>query len=358
MMAALAGAMTLTGCTSDNDTLTTENPNFPADGVMRFASSVENPTTRAGLGDGTNGTTNITGQDLFLWTTPQGEADGSKYIYKSILLHYTTEGGWGTYSSLGSDGSYAPTTLLWKNKTTNVDVVASNFGGSVTSREDLPESTNISTYVYQSSATDVAYSDFLYFKGTVDPSATSDATAEDGTTTYALDNGKIRLPLKHICSKLNITLTLGNEFSMDGAPGREGTNTITDMKVGTMYTKDNFDMKTGAFLKEYKDAFDNNATPKEISPFSAGWTPATSATTKAAATYECILIPQAIAAGNFTVSFKIGEKTYSWTSTDAVTLDSGKQYTLALTAGKDVVQAGSFTTTAWTDGKGGSLETE
>lgn len=358
MMAALAGAMTLTGCTN-TDEVTTENPNFPTDGVMRFASSVESPTTRAGYGDGTDGTTNVTTKDLFLWVTPQGETAGSKYIYKSILLHHTEAGGWGSYSALGSNNIYTPTTLLWKNKSTKVDVVAGNFGGAINDRIDLPASTNVSIKVVQSTAENVAYSDNLYFKGAVDPSAAADVIENGAVTTYALDaNGKIRLPMRHICSKLNITLTLGNEFSMEGAAGKETTNPISDMTIGKMYYADNFNMQTGAFLKEYKDYFNNPITLKDFIPFTNAWTPATTAAAKAVATYECILVPQTVTAGGFSVTFTIGGKVYTWTATDAITLESGKQHTLALTAGKDVVTMGSFTAAPWTEGTGGSLETE
>lgn len=350
--------MTLAGCTN-TDEVTTENPNFPADGVMRFTSSVEAPATRAGLGDGTNGTTNINTKGLYLWVTPKDEADGSQYIHKSILLRYTKVDGWGTYTrEAGVEAAETPLTLLWKNKTTMVDVVASNFGADATQRIELPASTNLTVYAQQLSSETVANSDYLYFKGTIDPAAKNDVTAEDGTTTYALTDGKIRLPLKHICSKLNITLTLGNEFSMDDGLGR-GANPITAMTIEKMYNTDNFNMTTGAFLGEYKNSSNNAATTMDFNPLPTGWTPATSATTKATATYECILIPQTVAKGSFTVSFKIGDQPYSWTAADKVTLESGKQYALNLTAGKDVVQTVAFTAKAWGTGETGSgLETE
>lgn len=355
VMAALAGAMTLTGCTN-TDEVTTENPNFPTDGVMRFASSVESPTTRAGYGDGTNGTTNVTTKDLYLWVTPQGETAGSKYIYKGIILHHTEAGGWGSYSALGFDNIYTPTTLLWKNKTTKVDVVAGNFGGAINDRIDLPASANVSIFTSQSTAANVASSDKLYFKGTVDPSATADVTT-DGT--YALDaSGKIRLPMRHICSKLNITLTLGNEFSMEGAAGKAATNPISGLTIGKMYNADNFNMQTGAFIGEYKDWQGNPATPTDFTPFTNTWTPAATADARAVANYECILVPQTVATGGFSVTFTIGGKVYTWTATSDITLESGKQHNLALTAGKDVVTMGSFTASAWTEGTGGSLETE
>ena len=59
-------------------------------------------------------------------------------------------------------------------------------------------------------------------------------------------------------------------------------------------------------------------------------------------------------------------KRYEWTSADPVELKSGYRYTLNLSMGNDVVllkggsgsDNGGITATKWTEGTGGSLETE
>jgi len=74
--------------------------------------------------------------------------------------------------------------------------------------------------------------------------------------------------------------------------------------------------------------------------------------------YECILVPQTVAAGGFSVTFTLGGKAYEWTSSDAVTLKGNTSYTLALTVGDDIVTVNSINAKAWTAGADGSLETE
>ena len=72
------------------------------------------------------------------------------------------------------------------------------------------------------------------------------------------------------------------------------------------------------------------------------------------ATYEVILLPQTVAAKTFCVTIFIGDKSYEWTSADAVTLASSNKYTLALTVGKDKVSGNSFTAAPWVS-EGGDI---
>lgn len=360
----LMATVALSGCTNDSDT-PDNNSNFPQDGVMRFATSVTDAQTRTGYDD-----SNVTTQDLYLWATPTGDNPKADYTYKGIILHHTADGGWGTYSTKGSDGSYTPITLLWQDKTTPVKVVASSFGGNTTDRVDLPTEAGISVSAFQREDNFLIQSDFLYFSGTVNPALTTDATESDGNTSqYALVDGKIRLPMRHINSKLNLTLTLGTEFnaSADGL-GFGKYNPLTDVKVNNVYGERQFNMTTGEF-GAFKDGFGNAATPSSIT-LSTGtdgsgdyhslgsWAPTTDATKNAVASYECILLPQTVAANTFTISFTLGGKAYKWTSANAVTLESGKAYTLSLTAGKEIVTVKSLSATAWDEQTEGSIATE
>jgi len=59
------------------------------------------------------------------------------------------------------------------------------------------------------------------------------------------------------------------------------------------------------------------------------------------------VIPQTVAAGNFSISFKVDGTEYIWTATDAVTFESGKKHELHLLAGKDVVQGGAISAKPW-----------
>lgn len=49
---------------------------------------------------------------------------------------------------------------------------------------------------------------------------------------------------------------------------------------------------------------------------------------------------------------------YTWASNQAVTLAENTAYTLALTAGKEIVVAGEMTANAWKTGSTSNVETE
>ena len=92
-----------------------------------------------------------------------------------------------------------------------------------------------------------------------------------------------------------------------------------------------------------------------ITPLCTGTTPFSNnagTITKATATYEAILIPQTIASGNFTVSFKVDGKLYEWAYNQELTLAPTTAYTLKLIAGNDKVQPVSFSVAAWNPGNG------
>ena len=361
---ALMATVALSGCTNDSDTPDT-NPNFPQDGVMRFATSVTDAQTRTGYDD-----SNVTTQDLYLWVKPTGDNVKDAYIYKNILLHYAN-GGWGTYDKNSETGSTTSTTLLWQDKTTPVTVVASNFGEDNTGA-DLNTKAAIMVQSGQTMEEFVTTSDYLYFHGTVNPAATTDKTESDGSISqYTLVDGKVRLPLRHINSKLNIILTLGTEFNAttDGL-GFGKANPLTDVKVNNVYCDCLFDMTTGTFgsFKDYEDKEAilcnitlSTGTDGSDDYHSLGkWIPAADVTKKATASYECILIPQT---ATFSVSFTLGGKAYKWTSASPVNFESGKAYTLELTAGKSLVtlQSKSITTSEWGSGtpeNNGNIETE
>ena len=94
---------------------------------------------------------------------------------------------------------------------------------------------------------------------------------------------------------------------------------------------------------------------KSITPLCTGTTPFSNnagTITKAKATYEAILIPQTIASGKFTVSFKVDGKLYEWAYNQELTLVPTTAYTLKLIAGDDKVQPVSFSVAAWGEGNG------
>lgn len=318
-MAALAGAMALTACTN-TDEVTTENPNFPADRVIRVTTHIEAPVTRAGMT-----TNNVKNFNIKINNTAN-----STYSYQGF--YYKESDGWTCYT----DGNMeTPLTMLWQNSKQEVTVIAVS--------KDEAEFTNLADNIQmevnanQSEEYSLKESDILYMAPTtINP-------------TNDLVDGKLPITFKHIMSKVDISITLGTE--MNTTPGTVA-NPISELTVNG--TKRSFNWNASN-----NSPFDLASFSAEaVTPYAGIYTPGSGNETRAVANYEVILVPQTVAAGEFSVTFKIGEKDYSWTSTGAITLERGKLHTLALSAGKDVVTMGKFTTTPWTGTDGGSLGTE
>ena len=104
----------------------------------------------------------------------------------------------------------------------------------------------------------------------------------------------------------------------------------------------------------------------DITTTKGTFTKAANAEANAISHFSCIAIPQKVGANTFKVSLMTAGKRYEWTSADPVELKSGYRYTLNLSMGNDVVllkggsgsDNGGITATKWTEGTGGSLETE
>ena len=72
-------------------------------------------------------------------------------------------------------------------------------------------------------------------------------------------------------------------------------------------------------------------------------------TKQAEAKYECILIPQTAGANDFEVSFRIGDRSFSWQNIDVVELVADTEYNLTLHVEKDVFTVEGFTAKPWTE---------
>ena len=320
MMAAIAGAMTLGSC-SNNDEFN-ENSNFPADGVIRVATNVDAPMTRAGMTTGYIDRFNI----------KIDNAANSNYSYYGF--YYKQNNVWSSYTD-GNIGT--PLTMLWQNSTQPITVTALSQLGTHTTEAQFTADIAYDVSLTQSSESSFLFSDILYMQPTVVNPATD------------LVNGKLPITFKHIMSKVNLSITLGTELNT--TPGT-ATNPISELKVNGTITQFNWNASIN-------NAFDlTGFLVKSIPPFAASYTPGSGTTTNAVANYEVILVPQTVAANKFSVTFTINNKEYTWTSTDAVILESGKQHTLNLTAGKDIVTLGSLSAEAWTEGTGGNIATE
>ena len=321
-IAALAAA----ACSHDKN-LVAPTDHFPADGVIRVATGVTRPQTRAGMETG-----NLT---MFQLRVKNPVSDD--YSYNALMKKEGSD--WVSYNSDGT----AKKVMLWQNKTQKVNVAAVYIPGVTLTDENWKTAdvvpVNIEVREDQSSADSLNESDILVMKDhEVDPTSDTDLTPQ----------GKIKVELKHRLAKLNLTVNLGTQLNIDGSG--TATNPITAVSVeGT---------KTQASWTLITDVLDGQSEVKPIKLFEAAYAAGEGKTKSAVAKYECILMPQTITSNGFTVKIVIGDKTYTWKSSNEVTLAPDTQYNLTLSVGKDVVSVGGFSARPWTDGGSSNIETE
>ena len=321
-VAALAAA----ACSHDKNLVAPTN-HFPADGVIRVATDVTRPQTRAGMETG-----NLT---MFQLRVKNPESDG--YSYNALMKKEGSD--WVSYNSDGT----AKKVMLWQNKTQKVNVAAVYIPGVTLTDENWKTTdvvpVNIKVKEDQSNADSLNESDILVMKDhEVDPSSATDLTPQ----------GKMKVELKHRLAKLNLTVNLGTQFNINGSG--TATNPITAVSVEGTNTQADWTLIT--------DKLEGQSEVKPIKLFEAAYAAGEGKTKSAVAKYECILMPQAIDSNGFMVKIVIGGKTYTWKSSNEVTLASDKQYNLTLSVGKDVVIVGGFSATPWTDGGSSDIETE
>ena len=298
-MAALAAIFA--GCSNNDDEVMKPKESLK-DTPINVNVLLTDIQTRAGY-DNTNQPT------LFYLSIDQA---GENYDYTNVVMKYDGSK-WVAYES--ADESAVQKQLLWEGSTGNVTVTAATF-----SLETSP-SYSLSASADQSSDAKLKSSDHLYYySNEVEPSASG-----------------ISISFDHIMSKLEIALTLRDEF--------EG---LTDPITSVMLSGTSL---TATYAPANADKWSDYSTADEViktCPLVAYDTDARTAT------YEVILLPQTVAANTFCVTIFIGDKSYEWTSANAVTLASSNKYTLALTVGKDKVSGNSFTAAPWVS-EGGDI---
>lgn len=237
---------------------------------------------------------------------------GKNYDYTNVVMKY--EGSkWVAYES--ADESAVQKQLLWEGSEGDVTVTAATFSLATSPSYSLSASAD------QSSDAKLKSSDHLcYYSNKVQPSASG-----------------ISISFDHIMSKLEIALTLRDEF--------EG---LTDPITSVMLSGTSL---TATYAPANADKWSDYSTADEVINTCPLLAYDKNART---ATYEVILLPQTVAANTFCVTIFIGDKSYEWTSANAVTLASSNKYTLALTVGKDKVSGNSFTAAPWVS-EGGDI---
>lgn len=258
--------------------------------------------TRAGY-DNTNQPT------LFYLSIDQA---GDNYDYTNVVMKYDGSK-WVAYES--ADESAVQKQMLWEGSEGDVTVTAATFSLATSPSYSLSASAD------QSSDAKLKSSDHLcYYSNKVQPSASG-----------------ISISFDHIMSKLEIALKLRDEF--------EG---LTDPITSVMLSGTSL---TATYAPANADKWSDYSTADEVINTCPLLAYDKNART---ATYEVILLPQTVAAKTFCVTIFIGDKSYEWTSANAVTLASSNKYTLALTVGKDKVSGNSFTAAPWVS-EGGDI---
>jgi len=138
-----------------------------------------------------------------------------------------------------------------------------------------------------------------------------------------LINDKVNLRLSHALSKLIINITLNapaNGFNDDLK-----NNPISNVSVHGTIIEGVCDLS--ATLPEVQKAVADTAS---VLPYCNEYLQPSGKESDGIARYECILLPQTIAANGFFITFRLNGKEYKWISENALTLSKGTQYTLPL----------------------------
>ena len=312
MIALAAMTMMLGSCSDSNSEFSQD---YLADTPIKLNVSVDEPTTRAGYSDADKPT------GFALFVKHGGQTD--KYNYE--VWAEGEDKNWKTYdlAKYSNDRTKEDVTMLWANMNDNVTVYAISDVDYLAKIDKHPTD--------QTTPDALKKADFL---------------AMPQTEVKPTQSG-INVEFKHAMSKINLTIELGSEYEFTADVDKK----ITDVKIdGSMveagYYIDFSTEKSPLYFYNY------SGDPTPISPFRTGTKPYSKTDGKASATYEAIQIPQTIASGNFTVSFKVDGKLYEWTYDKELTLVPTTAYTLKLIAGNDKVQPVSFSVAAWGKGNG------
>ena len=309
MIALAAISMMLGSCSDSNSEFSQD---YLADTPIKLNVSVDEPTTRAGY----SSTELPEGFLLLVYHTLEGQEVDDKYSYE--VWAKKVGDSWKTYKpdEALKGGTDEEVTMLWANMKDKVDVMAFTNFGTITIPTD------------QTSDDQLKQADVLYMP----------------YTKYTPTNKGITVNLQHAMSKINLTIELGSEFEFTEDINKK----ITDVKIDGSLVSGDF--ASGGI-------YDVSGDPTPITPLYTGETAFSKEAgkiTKASATYEAILIPQDIASGKFTVSFKVEGKLYEWAYNNeaGLTLAPNTAYTLKLIAGDDKVQPVSFSVAPWNPGNG------
>ena len=323
-ISAMAAAM-ITSCSSEDEL---SQSNYPSDNIIRITAGVNNAKTRA---EGTGVSAMNKDFSLTIVNKNAESTLANKYTHINKVFSKKT-GDW-----------VCSETLLWLNATQAVDIVAfapaqvDKFNGVYADGSIKPITYSIATD--QSTSSD--NNDLLYYY------------APGFKPGDKLVDEKLNIQFNHAFCMIDINVTLGTEFNkpkvLDDSP-------IIKVTLGGTKIAANVDVKNAtSIVTASGEATNITTTQGTFTP-----APDKNAEKNAISRFSCIAIPQTVAAGTFKVSLMTAGKLYEWTSAEPVELKSGYRYTLELTMGNNVVllKDDKITASPWTEGTGGTLETD
>lgn len=330
---AMAAAM-FSSCSSEDEL---SQSNYPSDNIIRITAGVNNAKTRA---DETAGTPLEKPLSLTVVNNNTTNTElAKKYTYVNKVF------------SKNDNVWTCSETLLWQNDTQPVDIVA--FAPAVNENTFATvydkNTRKFSGFSYSVAAKQSEKSDnndllYNYTPGFV-----------PGGTNLDKD-GKLSIKMNHAFCMIDIVVTLGTEFNVDGVPS---TSPITEVTLGG--TKIDADVEVTN--TDVKVTASTTAAAKDITATPGAFTkPENDDKEKSCiSNFSCITVPQNVAEKTFKVSLKTAGKRYEWTSEAPVELLSGYRYKLELSMGNDVVLLkNDISASPWEkgNGEGGSLETD
>lgn len=309
-MTAFMAAM-LTGCSNDSDLA---HSNFPDDNIIRVTAGVNGAVTRAEtLGTELNSDFRLTvvneGSDKYTYGNKIFKKTDSEWSCSDILL-------WQDAETPVAVAALAPVINSWDfNNIYNNQDKFQIFEYVISENQNPQEPGNDLLYYYESNL----------------------------VPGEALKGGKLNIQFNHAFSMIDIIVTLGTEYSKKDNP-------INEVIVGGSKIRATLDITNSKGVAYASTMGTNPETDIITTP--GTFTKATTDEEKSKATYSCILIPQKIDANKFKVTLKTSSKTYVWTSSEDITLETGNRYTLNLTMGKDklTAQKGNISADSWKEG--------
>ena len=322
----------LTMACANNDEQENVPNNYPTDNIIRVTAGVNNPMTRGGE-TGTPGLSVYTGD--FMLTVVN--VANNKYTYANKLFSYDAN----TTSWNCSE------TLLWQNAATPVKIAAvAPYDAKYEVYTYTNRECSFQYHLNSNQTTTDPKNDLLYYFN-------NNFTPKDDLNS----DGKLQLTLNHAFCLFDINVTLGTEFNT--ATGLSA-DPVASATISGIYNHANIDVwdnpvKVNVITDGVWGVRENIiATPGDF-------TSVTNEKENAKKQFSCIVLPQTLSKDHFVVTLQTTTgKKYEWSPTADIVIESGKKYTLNLSMGdnKLVLNEGGITANAWTDGTGGSLETD